>query len=461
MSKNNHVNIFSGADMGNIFFQTLEKFGLLNKVGGITVDNASVNETFFDELAELMADQGIEFDRIFSRYRCLAHILNLGVQDTMKFVKVNLSDEEEENAENKVADQADNQEKNIVDKEEEGDLLDIYLEDEVVEGNELTDFIGKIRKICKKIKYSGVIAAELEDFCKAFKLTYVKPVLDCKTRWNSSLKMLEFVQKLSPAIKLLCDNNTKMKEFKLQDVEWKAVDLLVQYLQIFKEATDLLSAEKYPTLPMAVMAINIVIDSVEKTCFALDRKENRTPLDEILIVAFQTGRDKILKHYKLCHWFYSASLILDPRHKIKKFSKTEWGKRLEKQSFKCFEKIYKTYKNKSNDQPANFENIQHLPVKTRSLNFSTIFESDEEDEEDELQRYLHDKCAPEKTDVLRWWSEHEKIYPILAQMARDHLSIMATSVPVERLFSKAGLLDEPLRNALKEDIFRALLCINA
>lgn len=95
------------------------------------------------------------------------------------------------------------------------------------------------------------------------------------------------------------------------------------------------------------------------------------------------------------------------------------------------------------------------------MNFGAIFDSDEEAEEDELQRYLQDKCAPEKTDVLRWWSEHKKVYPILAKMAKDKLSIMATSVPVERFFSKAGLLDQPLRNVLTEEIFRALLCINA
>ena len=77
---------------------------------------------------------------------------------------------------------------------------------------------------------------------------------------------------------------------------------------------------------MAVLAFNVLLDKVEKIVFDLDEKINRNRLDEILIREFQEGRDKILKHYRLRNLFYSASLILDPRHKVKKFSKTEWRK---------------------------------------------------------------------------------------------------------------------------------------
>ena len=69
--------------------------------------------------------------------------------------------------------------------------------------------------------------------------------------------------------------------------------------------------------------------------------------------------------------------------------------------------------------------------------------------------------AVDETDILRWWSEHEKVFPILARMARDKLAIQTTSVPVERFFSKAGLIDQPKRRSLGDDSFRGLLKINA
>ena len=46
-------------------------------------------------------------------------------------------------------------------------------------------------------------------------------------------------------------------------------------------------------------------------------------------------------------------------------------------------------------------------------------------------------------------------------MARDILSIMATSVPVERLFSSASNISNPKRQRMLDDAFRALICINS
>ena len=53
----------------------------------------------------------------------------------------------------------------------------------------------------------------------------------------------------------------------------------------------------------------------------------------------------------------------------------------------------------------------------------------------ELDHYL---AAPTKAtcDPLLWWVEKQKTYPRLSRMARDYLSVPATSVDVERVFSK-------------------------
>lgn len=45
--------------------------------------------------------------------------------------------------------------------------------------------------------------------------------------------------------------------------------------------------------------------------------------------------------------------------------------------------------------------------------------------------------AKKNVDILDWWRIHEHAFPRLAQMARDLLGSMASSVPVERLFSTA------------------------
>lgn len=41
-------------------------------------------------------------------------------------------------------------------------------------------------------------------------------------------------------------------------------------------------------------------------------------------------------------------------------------------------------------------------------------------------------------DPLDWWKLHGSDLPLLSKMAREYLSVPATSVPVERTFSMAG-----------------------
>jgi hypothetical protein len=95
---------------------------------------------------------------------------------------------------------------------------------------------------------------------------------------------------------------------------------------------------------------------------------------------------------------------------------------------------------------------------------------------DELTRYL---SAPvERTrDPLLWWVEKQALYPCLSRMARDYLCIpggfyffklnvfsnpyiSATSIDVERLFSKGRLILSHVRNRLSAGTTRELLCLN-
>ena len=84
--------------------------------------------------------------------------------------------------------------------------------------------------------------------------------------------------------------------------------------------------------------LNLLLDKIEQRTFYLDEKIDRTKNDEILISAFQTGRDKILKHYNKCNWIYYISLILDPRHKIAAFDNSSWGEEMKHESIKVFKR---------------------------------------------------------------------------------------------------------------------------
>jgi hypothetical protein len=79
--------------------------------------------------------------------------------------------------------------------------------------------------------------------------------------------------------------------------------------------------------------------------------------------------------------------------------------------------------------------------------------------EAELERYLKHPRVSKDTDVLLWWDDNEHRYPHLARLARDYLAIPASSVPAERVFSRAGDLISKKRNRLSRETANMLMCL--
>ncbi len=78
----------------------------------------------------------------------------------------------------------------------------------------------------------------------------------------------------------------------------------------------------------------------------------------------------------------------------------------------------------------------------------------------ELDRYFALQID-EEVNPLLWWRARIIEYPILSSMARDYLSIQATSVPSEQAFSIAGNTISQTRNRLLPETARACLCMKS
>ena len=65
----------------------------------------------------------------------------------------------------------------------------------------------------------------------------------------------------------------------------------------------------------------------------------------------------------------------------------------------------------------------------------------------------------EQLNPLDYWRTHSGVYPILSQMARDYLSIPASSVPSEQIFSRGGDVVTKKRNRLNADTIGMILCL--
>lgn len=65
------------------------------KIFAITSDNASNNDTFMRYLEDVCQNKSINFNAVDNHCRCIAHIMNLAVQDILKQIKAEEAESED------------------------------------------------------------------------------------------------------------------------------------------------------------------------------------------------------------------------------------------------------------------------------------------------------------------------------------------------------------------------------
>lgn len=80
---------------------------------------------------------------------------------------------------------------------------------------------------------------------------------------------------------------------------------------------------------------------------------------------------------------------------------------------------------------------------------------------EELPHYLSVPVRSLKEDPLEIWNEMKMVYPNLYKLSQKYISVVATSVPSERLFSKAGATMTKNRNRLTGKRLSSLLFLGS
>ncbi|PKK55939.1 hypothetical protein RhiirC2_671801, partial [Rhizophagus irregularis] len=86
----------SGENLASKLFEVLKEFELLQKILGISTDNASNMNKMFSKFESICEYEGIEFIAKNQRVHCLAHIINLAVQNILKTLKEEAPENENE-----------------------------------------------------------------------------------------------------------------------------------------------------------------------------------------------------------------------------------------------------------------------------------------------------------------------------------------------------------------------------
>ncbi|KAK3211978.1 hypothetical protein Dsin_016684 [Dipteronia sinensis] len=81
----------------------------------------------------------------------------------------------------------------------------------------------------------------------------------------------------------------------------------------------------------------------------------------------------------------------------------------------------------------------------------------------ELDRYLqtnHEFLEDSEFSIQVWWKDHEKVFPILANIAKQILGTPVSTVAVEQEFSAGGNILEPRRSILCPQSLEAQACVD-
>ncbi|XP_068990723.1 uncharacterized protein [Neodiprion pinetum] len=204
----------TGEDIATIFHECLLEYGIIDKIQGITVDNATANTKFMYELGKQLPPH---FDSDNQHFRCFAHILNLGVQDLLKTLALHC--ESDTNAQDQqYEDYADETE----DEEDEESAPNIA---------DSRTSVTKLRSVSSKIKRSEIVKKKFQSACEAAGVpSNLNAILDCPTRWNSTHDMIGFGLKVRAGIDILCSSVTELNDFQITANEWQTQGIRLRLL---------------------------------------------------------------------------------------------------------------------------------------------------------------------------------------------------------------------------------------
>lgn len=313
----------------------------------------------------------------------------------------------------------------------------------------------KIRGIVGHFKRSSQAAARLQ--LRQEQLD-IKPTLrviqDVVTRWNSTYEMFQRILFLkNPVVSALVDSNYDVY---LSTADWLLISNVCDVLKRFKEITVEISIEKTIIISKVVVFSKALLNYCAQLKIKyppLSTSAELTSFINILIKEIEKRFGNLERNI-----LYAEAVILDPRFKKHGFFNQN-----------AFLEGQKSLINKASNINIETEiQIAALPTSSDSIwnDFDKEVISLVQNKNPksaaivEIDKYLLEPLIPRTSDVLAWWKVNKNVYPRLFKIMKKRLCIMATSVPCERIFSKAGQTITEKRNSLDSNNFEKMIFLN-
>lgn len=379
---------------------TVETWGLTGKVMLAITDNAN-------NIVNAINLSG------WKHFGCYAHTLNLVIDDALKIVKDNLE---------KI--------KNIV----------AYFK----RSSTATDKLVKYQ-----VQQSGNIPKKLKQ--------------SVPTRWNSTFFMLQRFVELEEAVRATLALVQRDIDETLFEEDWIICTQLASILKPFEQATSKMSGEKYTTASMAI----VVTRGLHKVCENLLKNQYKPKVSDVLLklkegLSIRFNNIEYHKELAMC-------TLLDPRFKMNGFTNKSAADIAKKRAIDMATTMIGNsivaYQPTSSTEPPQ-------PGSSKEISIWDDFDQEVEGLEPtssprakaiiEMGAYLEDSLLARNAPVtpLEWWKNNRHLYPTIYKLFVKRGNFLATSVPCERIFSKAGYIVSERRTRLTTEKVRQLVFLN-
>ena len=458
------------------------------QVIAITTDNAGNNTVMIRHVKLCLLREGVTNFNTEHHVPCVRHILNLAVQDGLKHLGIEEAPDENE-----------------IYLELTGDIDALLPRSPMLmppsSGNPIGTLIRRIRSMIVAINMSPKRINMYKCLCEAFKLVDCNKLsLDCSTRWNSTLNMInQALLKRIVLEKMAVDCfNLSKDDFTITDGEWSLLEDLSCMLEPFAEATEILGKSKRVTISnvmnivtgislcttlwvlvfKVMMLLTGLFTLLENDIMSVTEKASRPGLSTTseqlrsLTCAYNAMIWQLTKYARILkrNPVYIMATALDPSKKLVAIESMEHRLVREKLVTLLSAQGEDIRSNQHSNKKSMPKAHEHTATSHSSgMRFGRLEDFVSKLEYgmdgtvtalplmDEVNEYLRSQIE-RAVEPLTWWKEIGRFrYPKLAVLAKDFLSINVTGAAAKHLFSTKRCIATHKRASLTPETMSMLM----
>ncbi len=341
--KNRHT----GKLLAEAVIELLEEYEIADRLLGITLDNAKNNDTMMKELETIFRQKypKARFSVTWNQIRCLAHVINIGAQNILEVFKKPIGKDKQlsrESVTKLVVEALEKQAKiselppdeppdptvyEFLDlEEEEDDELEIpepqltaaskkKAKDKAPKGtvpkDKISDSLTRVSIIVRAIRHSPILRTLMVELCLKHGVDFLVPIIDVRTRWNSTHDMLIRAIEFRNVIQETVFNSQDRKLIKVcpHTEAWCYLVKLVKVLEPLKYVT--LQASKSGQH----FSICNVLPLYERCIQLLQVEKLKFEKNELIYKGLTNGIKQLIKYYDSMSPICAIALILHPDKK--------------------------------------------------------------------------------------------------------------------------------------------------